>query len=225
MQATVCQSPRDEMTAYFTALRNLELGQYGVIVIVFIVLLKDCSIASLAIKAVAIIGFIFIATKIGTELHNKSTRIGSYIMVAYELKALEEGNEDDDRFQYWILANRGSSFKGVVKSEKDSFGFRKNLAKYYFRQKSAMWFFAVLTVSMMIKVYLKTGQINPFDVVATILFVLLVPGCVWSIHKDEEEAEDYGKDQVRHWRDYCKDRKESDAHFLQELLGDDFKKA
>lgn len=221
MKATVYQSLRDEMTAYFTALRNFELGQYGIIVVVFIVLLTDPSIASLAIKAVAIIGFVFIATKIGTELHSKATRIGSYIMVAYELKALEEGNDDDDRFQYIILANRSSSFKGVKESERDRFGFRKNLAKFYSRQKAATGFFALLTVAMMAKVYAETGQIDPFDVGAAVIFALLVPVCIWLIHKDEKDADDYGKSQIQRWRDYCKNRKEFDDHYLQGMLGDD----
>ena len=159
-------------------------------------------------------------SKIGMELHNKATRIGSYILVAYELKDLKEVKKDSDFFKYWILANRSSSFHGVKETEKDKFGFRKNLVKFYFRQIVTIVFFWFLANFMLVNAYIKSDQSSRFgrtDVLAVILFELLFVGCVRAILKDKKESEDYGREQIQRWQNYCNNRKKIDSYFLEEV--------
>ena len=122
------------------------------------------------------------------------------------------------------MANRSSSLDSVNENEKDRFGFRKDLSKFYVRQKLSTGFFTLMTFIMIFQVYLKTRYINSFDIFMTVGLLLLALRCVWYIHKDEEKAKDYGKSQIQNWRDYCKNRKECDARFLRKVLGDDLGK-
>jgi hypothetical protein len=218
MNAVVYQTLRDEMTSYYTSMRNFELGQYGVVVVVFSVIITESSLALIAMKALAIIGFIFMITNICTELHNKATRIGSYIFVAYEMNALK--SEKEDFFKYWILANRSSSFCSGIKGEKDKAGFRRNLAKFYFRQILTILFFWLLANFMLWHTYasnLSNSLIGITDAVAIILFELAFVASLIFIRKDRDEAEDYGKKQTIRWQKYCDKRKETDSCFLSEV--------
>jgi hypothetical protein len=172
METVVYQSLRDEMTAYYTAFRNFELGQYGIVVVVFSVSVADSSLTMIALKAIAVMGFILMITKIATELHNKATRIGSYILVAYELKALKTEKQDSDYFKYWLLANRSSTFRGIKKGEKEGSGFRKGLGNFYNRQTIIITFFWILANLMLLNGYITTVQSTPLGIIDFIILGL-----------------------------------------------------
>lgn len=220
MEAIVYQTLRDEMTSYLTAFRNFELGQYGIVVVVFSVLMTESNIAMIALKAIAIIGFIFMITKIGTELHNQATRLGSYILVAFELKALKAEKQDSDYFKYWILANRSSAFRGIRKGEKDRLGFRRELENFHFRQIVTITFFWVLANlnSYIVTFRPNTNPLGIIDFAVIGLFEFFFVVCVIFILKDRAESEDYGREQIRRWKIYCDNREENDNHYLSEIF-------
>ena len=221
METTVYQTLRDEMTSYYTALKNFELGQYAIIVVVFSVFTTEKNLAIIAIKAVSIIGFVFMMTKICTELHNKSTRIGSYILVAYELEARRSENHLTNLFECWILANRSSSFRGIRNGEKDESGFRKNLKGFHNRQLVTIIFFWLLTNFLLGSVFLTPNliiSVGAFDILTIVLFEFLSVLFLLLIRKDREESEDYGRKQIMRWQGYFNSRNEFDSHFLSELL-------
>lgn len=220
MKEVVYQSLRDEITAWFTAMNNYEIGQYAVVVVVFSLLLKETNFTILAFGAIAIIGFIFIVSKIYTDVQNKATRMGSYLLFAYELKAREKSNTTDEEFEYWILANRSSSARSLEGKEKDYFGFNKEFSRFYERQLKAVIFIWTLTTIKMILSINEPPQIGRFGIVVISIFWLAI--LIYSIVincKDNKASKTYAKEQVKIWKEYWEAKPENDDYFLREVYG------
>lgn len=221
MKTVVYQSLRDEMTAWFTAMHNYEIGQYGIVAVLFTLLLKTKSITFLTFGAIAIIGVILVVGIIYRDVQNKATRIGSYLLVAYEIPERNKHKKPkiDEEFQHWILANRSSSSQGLGGEPGDNFGFNKEESRFYDRQFIAVLVFCVLTGIMITRVSIETHQDYRFDIVAIGLFFLATIYFIIVNRKDKKASKTYEKKQVQIWKDYWANKPENDTRFLREIYG------
>ena len=218
MKTIVYQSLRNEMTSLFAASKNFEIGQYAVLVIVFNMLITEPNTVILIIKAITITAFIFMITRIVANLYYDATRLGAYILVAYEIYDMNQpfNIDKDDKFQYWILANRSSTFYILSNNKEGKYGFLTSLANFYIRQIVTSVFFWILANFFIIRNFISKPCIC-LEIFGVILFNIMVVLSVVIIFFDNKKSKDYGKEQINQWKNYCDKRKECDDSFLNQV--------
>ena len=123
-------------------------------------------------------------------------------------------------FEYWILANRSSSARGLDGKKRDYLGFNKEFSRFFERQLKAVVFIWTLTTIKMILSINEPPQIGLIGIVVISIFWLAILIYFIAINcKDNKASNTYAKEQVKIWKEYWEAKLENDDYFLHEAYG------
>lgn len=220
MDDIVYQQIRNEMTAIYTSVKQLQMGQYAVVAALVTTILgfgKNSDKVGVGLGAgIAMAGLIFAATWLGGEWYSAATRQGSYLLVAWEIPELQRHKADSkfDRRHLWILANRAESFKTLPEQFPGKHSFGTGLKTFYLHQLFlAVFGFVVIGITL----FPQWGQAECWAkltiVLVSVFLTLTILLCLLWAYQSEE----LGISQVRKWDEYMKDRPGYDQKFLKAM--------
>ncbi len=207
------QQIRAEMTAKYSSFFQLQMCQYGVVATLCIALFAKESRA-MGVACATALGFVVLAvTWIGAAWFTSATRLGAYLLVAWEVPAWNGWTQDESAKEtphpeWWILANRSESraHKGGMFDWPHFFG--EGLRRFFVHQ-----IFVIGVIIFVGCVWVSPQDSTPPELLAPALELLIA--FLVTLY-GLSNAKGVFKEQVRLWKDYIERRRQYDAEFLQD---------